>query len=356
MAIYYFIWFYIFLNVIFFQKNKTITKLNFKLFFIFITIFIGLRYEVGGDWWNYLSIYDSFEYQSFLQSIFISDVGYSILNFLSVKLEIADTVLVNFCCALIISIFLYLAFIKLEKYWLMMLLYYPYHLLVVSLGYTRQAVALAIITYAFTCLIDKRNVKFLLYVLFACLFHKTAIILLMFLPLSFIQKIKQKKFLFYFYCLFSLFIILSLVYISMRFGENIYTNSDTELSSSGVFMRLSMHFIPIFLYFSYRNKFNQNRMIVLDYFLFMIFLCTILAFSFSTLADRFNLYLIFFDLFIFSFVFNNLKKKNEIFFSFILFVNFTLYIYIWMSLGEWASKAWIPYQNYISNYLFDNAF
>lgn len=352
MIIYWIFWFIICIGTYTtISKKNVFHEISYYGIIIFLFLFIGFRYKVGGDWNNYLVMYDIFYNIDYKNAFFISDIGYSIINYISQYLKFKDTIFVNAICALVLSYYLYLSCNKLEEYWLFLLIYYPYHILVVSLGYTRQSVAVAIITYAFTFLIERKYFYFILNIMIAALFHKTAIIFILFIPLFFINK---KSFL-YLYEIISILSISILLYISYLYGDNMYTNSESEISSSGVFMRVSMHLIPILCYFIYfKNKKYTHDSLILNYFLALIILCCILAIPFSTLADRFNLYLVFFDIFILIRIFSNFKSKKRLLLITILVSYFTIYIYTWMFYGTWAEKAWIPYQNYLTNYLFEN--
>lgn len=356
MIIYWFIWFFVCVGNIFLNIRKILSQFLFLILFFILFIFIGFRYRVGADWGNYLNMYDRFQNVSFWESLFISEPAYSLLNYISQYLNLTDTILVNSVCALILCIFLYLSFKKMKEYWLLILMYYPYHILSVSLGYTRQAVALAIIIYALTFLMDKKILKSIILIIFSSFFHKTTIIFLLFLPIIFIKK----KYMLSIYKILSLIFIFVVLYISFLLENNIYLNSDYELSSSGVFMRLSMHIIPLFLYMLYYKKIFRvvlnEQLYILNYFILLIFLCCFLAIPFSTLSDRFNLYLVFFDLFVVSTIYPYLVDVNKKIVLFVLIVYYTLFIYIWLVYGEWASKAWVPYSNYVSNYLFERVF
>lgn len=356
MLIYWFIYFFICISVLFCNVKSIYSKLIFIFTMLFMVFFIGFRYEVGADWKNYLVIYDYFKYIDFKEALFISDIAYSILNYISQSLGFEDTIFVNVICGLLVCIFIYITFLKLKEYWVLLLILFPYHILVVSLNYTRQSVALAILMYAFTFLIEKRILKYIVFILFAALFHKTAILFLLFVPLFFMVK----RYYLYLYEILSIGMISVMLYLSSLSEQNMYISSDSDISSAGVFMRLSIHVIPVYLYLFFRNKFylhfNQQIINILDYMLLLILFCCILALPFSTLSDRFNLYLIFFDLFVVSFIFYQAKLSTRLAITLSLITYFTMFIYVWIFYGEWASKAWIPYKNYVTNYLFERVF
>ncbi|EOG9703666.1 EpsG family protein [Acinetobacter baumannii] len=353
MNIYILIWFFI-VAINFISNYKTyINKIFFLLFFLFLFVFIGLRFKVGGDWDNYLVLYENFKYLNFKEALFFFEPGYSLLNILGNFLQIKDIWFVNLCSSALVCIFLFITFIKLEKYWLCLLIYYPYHILAVSLGYTRQSIAVAILLYAFLKLLQNNKIKFLIFLLIAACFHKTAIIFILFYPLLFI---KGKKVLIILYEIFSLILITLILYISSLNESTVYTSE--ELNSSGVFLRLSLHIIPVISYFLLRNKvFKLDKSyLFLDYFVLLIFYCFCLSFLFSTLADRFNLYLIFFDIYVLVAFYHNLLIINRKILIFILTLFFTSFIYIWMLNSVLVAKAWLPYQNYLIDYLLTYVF
>ncbi|MCL6695760.1 EpsG family protein [Acinetobacter baumannii] len=353
MNIYILIWFFI-VAINFISNYKTyINKIFFLLFFLFLFVFIGLRFKVGGDWDNYLVLYENFKYLNFKEALFFFEPGYSLFNILGNFLQIRDIWFVNLCSSALVCIFLFITFIKLEKYWLCLLIYYPYHILAVSLGYTRQSIAVAILLYAFLKLLQNNKIKFLIFLLIAVCFHKTAIIFILFYPLLFI---KGKKVLIILYEIFSLILITLILYISSLNESTVYTSE--ELNSSGVFLRLSLHIIPVISYFLLRNKvFKLDKSyLFLDYFVLLIFYCFCLSFLFSTLADRFNLYLIFFDIYVLVAFYHNLLIINRKILIFILTLFFTSFIYIWMLNSVLVAIAWLPYQNYLIDYLLTYVF
>ncbi|KAF1021677.1 MAG: hypothetical protein GAK29_03356 [Acinetobacter bereziniae] len=147
-----------------------------------------------------------------------------------------------------------------------------------------------------------------------------------------------------------------LVYFSSVSGENVYTNQSGEISSAGAIFRIIVHFLPLFFYVFYRVKIKKifkDNYRLFDYLALLIIFTLMLAIPFSTLADRFNLYLIMFDIFILSYLYSELKAFNRNFMVVsVVFFN-TLMLVIWLNFGAW-SAAWLPYQNYLINYLMES--
>ncbi len=356
MLFYYSVWFFIsFLS--FFPSNRPETRVIFFGLLIFLCLMTGLRFEIGGDWENYLTMYDWFKGVNFVASLGITDPGYGILNYFSLRLGFSDTILVNFICALIFYTCFYFICKNMKSYWLPLLVSFPYLILVVSMGYTRQSVAIALVILAFKCALERKFWKLLIFSVLALCFHKSAIVILMLYPFFLIPETTfNKKWIFYSYTFFSFLAMSILVYLSSVSGENIYTNQSGDISSSGAIFRIIVHFLPLLFYIIYYPKIKKilgYNLRVFDYLAILILYVLVLAIPFSTLADRFNLYLIIFDIFVFSILAMNLNSFNRsIMIGSIIFFN-TLMLIIWLNFGSW-SQAWLPYQNYLINYLMES--
>lgn len=357
MIIYWITWFYIcFCNIFIASKNK-FSKLFFVLTSIYLFVFVGFRYQVGGDWGNYLYFYNQAYGKTLTEVISLGDPAYNFLNFLGNYLEIPDTILVNAICGFLVLYYLTKSALQFRLFWLVFLIYFPYHLMVVSNGYTRQAVAIAISLWAFCRLFENKVLSFIIFILFASLFHKTAIILLVFLPIYIFFSNRKFKVWGDLYVFISFFVILALLYYFSSLEANIYLSGNEEMYSKGFFLRWSYHLIPLFVFYKYNYIFKQQRyyFLIRYYALLVLFILPTGVF-FSTLADRFNLYLIFFDIFTLCISFSYFSEKIKQLFLFVLILFYSIQMFIWLFFGEWAIRSWIPYQNYITNYLSSSVF
>lgn len=358
MIIYWITWFYIcFCNIFIASKNK-FSKLFFVLTSIYLFVFVGFRYQVGGDWYNYIYFYDLTRYSSLNAVILGGDPGYNLLNFLGNSLGYSDTIFVNVVCAFLILLFLTKLALKLKAFWLFFLVYYPYHIVVVSNGYTRQAVAISICLWGVYKLLQNKRKKFIFFILLAAMFHKTAIVFFLLFPVVFLYYIKNNlKYLMAIYSFFSFILIVFLLNFLGMQESNIYLQGNEEMSSKGFFVRWTYHVIPLIIFYKYNNFFKTYYYYpILQYLSFLILLLFPLGFVFSTLADRFNLYLIFFDVFVLCSSFFYISEYEKRLLVAVLIVFYSLQMFIWFFYGEWAMKAWVPYKNYITNYLFNSVF
>ncbi|AOA56997.1 EpsG family protein [Acinetobacter larvae] len=357
MIIYWAIWMYICLCNILTSYNKVFSKIIFIFTAFFLFFIIGFRYEVGGDWFNYLFFYDLAKYEQLSSIILGPDMGYNLLNYMGNHLGFKDTIFVNaVCAAIVVGCLLNLA-LKWRYYWLLLLSYFPYHILAVSMGYTRQSVAIALSLLAFHYLFQQRIQRFLIYIILAALFHKTAVVLLLFAPIVLQAKFKSNHILYSLYMFFSLIIISLMMYYFSLQEQNLYLQGNEELSSKGFFLRWAYHTIPLGLYWFYRQQFQHKiQQHLLDFFVLLIVYMLFLGIAFSTLADRLNLYLVFFDLYVLNAVFAWSNLKSRLILLFILMGSYTLFMWLWFFQGVWALQAWVPYQNYIAIYLRRHAF
>lgn len=356
MLVYWLFWFLICFSVFISQNKNPLNKVFLGIMFILYILFVGFRYKVGGDWYTYILFYESYAHLGLIDVISNMDQGYYFLNYLGNILGFKDILFVNVICSIIIFIYLFVFSLKLKEYWLIQMICFPYYIMVVATGYTRQSVAVAISLWAFYLLINDKRYKFVLYVFFAFLFHKTAILLLIFLPIHYLKK---EKVLLYSYTAFSmLFLFLALRYFTLNEESAYLGNSEVTVSSAGVLFRLSYHIIPIFCYFFYRSYYAQQKnqrifVFLMDYTIVLISFLVVLSFSLATLVDRFNLYLIFFDIFALVGIFRIIDRKSQLILISILTIFYTLQMYMWFFYGAYAMKSWVPYSNYIVNYLKD---
>jgi len=336
------------------DNKKLFFKCLYFLTLFFLTIFVGLRYEIGVDWDTYLIFYDTLKWYSFEDAIFYTDPIFGALNYWGNKLGFKDTLFVNLSCSIFLFYFFYKFSKKFHYKYVPLLVSYTYFIVVVSMNYVRQSVAVSISLLAMYYALQGKKYNFIFLIILASLFHKSAIVLLVFFPLCFLSKVELSRFIIFIYVAVSIIFITVVLYLSGLQGGNIYTDSDSEISSSGTLFRLGSHLIPLVLYLKNRYRFKcflNSNIVILDYLVVLILYCVFLSFFYSTLADRFNLYLFFFDVYIYSFLCDKMNLKNRISLLLVIFIFSSFNFFVWFNFGTYATKGWIPYQNYIINFL-----
>ena len=124
------------------------------------TIMIGFRYEVGGDWINYIDILHDITLNG-MGGPRAQDPGYGFLNLLAGKAGLGIWS-VNLVCAVLFTWGLVRFARRQPNPWLVMVVSVPYLIIVVAMGYTRQAVAIGFILAGLTDLENRIDAPLLL--------------------------------------------------------------------------------------------------------------------------------------------------------------------------------------------------
>ena len=143
-----------------------------------IALAIGLRYEVGADWESYEFLFSYARFADLGRVLQLGDPGYQLLNWIAQRIG-DDIWVVNLVCGFIFAWGLY-RFCRVQPdSWLAFTVAIPYLVVVVAMGYSRQAVAIGILMAGLAALARGASIlKFTIYVGAAVLFHKTAVVVL----------------------------------------------------------------------------------------------------------------------------------------------------------------------------------
>ncbi|MDC3122928.1 EpsG family protein [Alphaproteobacteria bacterium] len=340
------------------QHNLIILNKNNIIFYkiasvLILSIYIGLRDNVGGDWGTYYTNYfigkiniNFFDYIK--NFILTKDPLFHLINYIVVQ-TYPSYYFVNLIFATIFSLCLVSFSFSFNKPFFALTISTPVLITVVAMGFHRQALALGFFMVALTFLNKNEIFKYHFFVFVGCLFHYTAAFLFIFEVLSY-KKFKISKLIIILLLLFLvvyLFIGFELIMITLGHYLNFY-------NSSGAFLRVFMCVIPslIFLYF-YRNyNFNFSHKILrgLSYFSLFLLLLLILSNS-SAIIDRFAIYLIPLQIIIWiNFIDLFEKKTNSNFFIFyIIILIYFLALIVWSFHGDY-SIWWYPYKNIAYTY------
>lgn len=182
MATYWFIYSISTLILFISDKFDKASKMSlFFVYFLFIAFIIGFRYEIGGDWFAYLRHYEETIHVDFLSALKMGDPAYMGLNWLSSHLNLG-IIGVNVVCGVVVASALIYFVMNQPMPWLGLIVATPYYLIIVSMGYSRQSVAISFVMLAYTQW-NKEPWKYIVLVLVGALFHKTAIFAIIFAPM-----------------------------------------------------------------------------------------------------------------------------------------------------------------------------
>jgi hypothetical protein len=316
-------------------------RLGWLLGGLAIIVMIGLRYEVGADWQTYKFIFSFTRRLDFWEAISRGDPAYQLLNWVVAQLD-GEVVWVNLACAIIFTWGLY-RLARTQPYpWLAVLVAVPYMVLVVSM-YTRQAAALGVLMAGLALLVKGGSMpRFIIYVVIAASFHRTAIAVL---PLVIFSRPTHRFLnvvggLAACYLLFDAFLADSME----SFADNYL---DRHYNSQGAAVRIAMEVLAASIFLLRRKDFGfptaEDRMwfnFALASFAALLFL--VLSPS-STAVDRLSLYLMPLQLVVLS---RLPLVYTQRYFGTLLIIAYCFAVqFVWLNFATHA-KYWLPYQFY----------
>ena len=323
------------------------------LWFGVTTLFIvvlGFRHEVGCDWYSYTTDLDNipvhitslFDYLSWIGQF--REPGYALITWTAYQFNFGIYG-VNLFCAIIFTTGLIFFCRSQPTPWLTLLLAIPYIVIVISMGYTRQATALGIIFWSLYLVQRNRAVASLILVACSGAFHKTS---LLFLPLFafFNTKILAKKAL-------VIILVLLILILAFAFRDYVFQQWGTYVlrrssgAPTGPIFRSIINAVPAVLFlvlYRRHDTIYPNLEVWLPISLACIVILILLPWS-PAAADRLGLYLSPIQLYFwprFVTMSNNLNVRSCL--LIILISIYASFLYIWLNFSSHAA-CWVPYNN-----------
>ena len=352
MLIYFIIYFLIFLLCslnIFFEK-KIVIKF-FSFFCILLYLFIGFRFQVGGDWGSYLQTYHDFKFGNinYIYDILFKKEAlfYSLYYFFSNFYYDFGFTTVNLICAIFFMYGLYRFLITLNNPFFSLLISFHF-LIIVGMGYVRQSVTLGILFYILAIYNKISFLKLNSIVIMGSFFHFTSFLYLgfNFFKFKFFLRFINFKILIIVLPLFFLLFFLLIYYFFPKYAW-FFT---IWIRSYGAFYKIIPILFASLLYLFFNEKFKKE----FPNTVFLIYqLCAIigiilfpLSFFYPSLVDRLFINLIPLYIIVFSklLIFSKSYFISSIYFIFFSLYNL-LYLLIWFIYAN-NSFAWFPYYFY----------
>ena len=319
--------------------------LGIQLYFILLLLLVGWRHQVGGDWGNYLPTINAALQQSFAESMAQSgDIAYKALTWLSAHVGFGIYG-VNLVCAFVFTFGLMVFCQNSPRPWLSLAVSVPYLVIVVAMGYTRQGVAIGLVMLALVALDNGSIVKFLLWVLVATLFHKTALILI---PMAIFAG--RKNWIALAGVMLTavlMFYLLLAEYVDNLIGGYIID----QYSSSGAAIRIAMNAVPATVFLVFRKRFNltylQRKFWTWMSFGGLTFIVLLAVSPSSTAVDRLALYWIPLQLYVWSRWPAAMASNHNAQLPWVVGVLvYSLAVqFVWLFYAD-HNFAWLPYQFY----------
>jgi hypothetical protein len=312
---------------------------------IALTLAIGLRHEVGGDWGNYLPYLEVAQSLTLEEIVSYGDPGYVLLNWLGANWG-GGIYLVNTICGLLFSLGLIAFCRQLPRPWLALAVAAPYLVLVVAMGYSRQGVALGIAMWGLALLQQRRVWKFILAIAVAGLFHKSAVALIL---IALASGTKNK-------------FLTSLAVLGIGAGLYMLLLADAvdalregyleaEYQSAGAGVRVAMNALPGLVFLIFHKRFvlspDQRRLWTYMAWVSLGFVALLWLSPSSTAVDRVALYLIPLQLFVWSHFPDTIGKlgRRNLFGVLLVLGYYSAVLFVWLFFAD-HRYGWIPYKFY----------
>ena len=333
-----------------FSCRKNHIKYFYKyLAIIILTLVFGLRsYSVGTDTKNYLQIFNWLG-TNLDWNVMVYEKGFCILSIITNK------IFRNFTALLLISGFIIYwniitAFCELSELpAVSMLCFFGIGSFAQSCNLLRQYLALSFCLIGLYYLIKKNNnFIFIIYIFIAFLFHKSAVVFIIFLPIKYMQFSIKYLILF---CSGTILIILFLPYILKLFdlitGSSYYGYINIK-SNTFTFYNFSIilfSFLTLMLLLKFKSIVNDKfeKEYVFYIYMFTIFFCLILISIFSVeLVDRIAIYFLPSIFFLVPIILESIKSYKSKFLIEMMFIVF--FILIFYTLVIRGSYEFLPYK------------
>jgi len=318
---------------------------RWRVVFVLLVLMIGLRHQVGGDWFTYAEHIRSASYETLLGAVGLGDPAYSLLNWLAAKSGLGPY-FVNTVCAAIFSWGLVVFCRAQPRPWLALVVAIPYLVTVVAMGYTRQGVAIGLAMLALVALSERKLLRFVVFVALAATFHKSAVILM---PLAVLAGSRQRLWTAFWVGLASALFYVLLLQESVDSLQSGYI--DAQYQSQGAALRLAMNAVPAVLFLWLRRRFvmpQEERTFWTWMSLAALgFVALLVVSPSSTAVDRVALYWIPLQLFLLSRLPDVLGRRNgkNAFWVRAVVAYSAAVLFVWLFFAKTAF-AWLPYQFY----------
>jgi len=215
---------------------------------VYLTIFVGYRFEVGADWVPYEIIFLTINNMSLENAVTFLEPGYSLLNWL-VGLFGGSLWHVNLVCAALFFGALVRFCTILPLPGVAFLVAIPTLIVVVSMSLTRQASAVACIMLAIKAFEGSFNMRWAAWLVLAATFHNSAILVF---PIFVLAASRNRVVSIVLgagviLALLSIFILENAQVLIDRYFEG-------DLQSSGTLPRIGLAIIPALLFFLIRDR------------------------------------------------------------------------------------------------------
>jgi hypothetical protein len=319
--------------------------MGWAITWLVLTVLIGYRYEVGGDWFNYLYHFYNVYYLDFWGAVEFYDPAHGAINWLANRYGwgVYGT---NIIYGAIFSVGL-IAFCRAQPRPLLALtVAVPYLVIVVAMGYSRQGVAIGLALFALLALAEQNRLKFVLFIALAALFHKSAVILV---PIAILANTKRR----FWTAVWvgATAVLMYYFYLEEATEKYVQNYLETQYASQGAQIRVAMNAVPALLFLVNRKRFKLDKQEQALWtwisLIALAFIPLLLLMPSSTAVDRVGLYFIPLQMYVFSRLPDALwRGRHQLGVRGLVVCYYALVMFVWLNYADHA-QFWLPYRSYL---------
>lgn len=322
-----------------------ISPLGWFLIGVGLTVFIGLRYQVGADWGSYIDYLVRMQGTPFYEALLLKDPGYQILNWVSASLGLAVW-FVNLVAAGVF-VFGLIKFVRvLPDPRIALAVSIPYMVIVMAMGYTRQAMAFGFVLWGLTYLIERRILAFILLLSIAAAFHKSAVVLI---PLAVLANTRNRWWTAVWVGVAGAVLFATFVQSYVDTLYQTYVASSYANASEGGPIRTLMNALPGLVFIAFRKRLNMPAEERALWFWISVFslLCLPLLLVSATAVDRVALYFMPIQLVVASYFPSFFRSESRVISRIAVLGFYGAVLFVWLNYAA-HNNSWLPYQFWLT--------
>ncbi len=343
-------------------KNKYL----YSLIAILFIIFVGLRYEIGCDWEQYVKTFEKYSpnmieiikrglFEKHIYGIY-QELGHIFITKISQNIYILNLI---YSILFLLPLFYFCSTLK--RRYFSLLISYPYYIVVIGMGPIRQAACISFLMLSILLVSKKKYYLGFIISIFSFLIHQFSILfngVIFCSSFTNIKKIKLTRKIIFLLIVVSLVFLYSLPSIISKFL--VYFTLYKKLDQNGIMIVSPaksailiwiMNFIPSLIFIKNKIKFklsNNLNSIFTSFCISAILLLPIVLVQ-SVVGYRLLLYIFPTSIYITSLIPDlyllNIKKEYMV--NIIISIAFTSLIF-WLKFA-YHSSCWVPYKNILLN-------
>ena len=325
-----------------------------------LILIIGGRFTIGGDWNNYLEHFYRIESDG-LSALFVSrSLGYGLVNWFVAKVGMGITA-VNIVSATFFILGLCYFCQRRVLPWVAMAVAPPFMIIVVGLGFSRQAIALGFLLIALGALEKRKFFHFALLIGIGSLFHETLIMMIGLAGIVFWREIisYSRKNLTRLRGsgasqMLILIGIVGLIGIVMFWMVSVFDSFwkyyvvRDQWTSSGGLIRVIMNALPAVILLAAGRQWpvgSNEEKVIWRFLSYCAVLSVLFVVPFSTAIDRVGIYLLPLQVYVWGTI-PALWRDSTIQVSIVvgILAVYALVLFVWLNFAE-HSYSWVPYES-----------